>query len=39
MNRYWVPDAFFNYTQIENLYGDEFNVAPRWHSELSGLTD
>lgn len=39
MNRYWVNSYFFNFTQVESLYGDEFNLAPRWHTELSDATD
>ena len=36
---YCVQDRFLNYTQVKTLYGEKFNLAPRFHEcgvHLSG---
>ena len=31
MNELDYPLGAFNYTQITELYGDTYNLSPRWH--------
>ena len=30
-NRYGLSDEFFNYTHYRYIYGEKFNIAPRFH--------
>ena len=30
-NLFDTSDTFFNYTRFHDLYGDRYNVAPRYH--------
>ena len=32
---YYARDLFFNYTQVVNLYEDEYNFSPRLNYELA----
>ena len=35
MNHWGYDDFIFNYTQVTELYGDTYNLSPRWNRFLS----
>jgi len=35
MNNYFNTNYYLNYTQVTNLYGDTYNLAPRMDVDLS----
>jgi len=36
INNYWQTDYFINYTRVQEVTGDQYNLAPRFHSK--GIT-
>ena len=38
MNQWGYDDFVFNVTQIKELYGDTYNLSPRWNRFLSVYT-